>query len=183
MKTRAIGVLETRSIIKGIEASDAMLKAASVFLVFSGAVCPGKYLIIIGGEVGAIENSLLAGKKVVEEYFVDDLIIPNVSDDVFPAIGAVSKVDKLKSIAMVETFTLPGAILAADTMVKSASVSLIEIRLAKGLGGKAFVIATGEVGACEAAVDAVKNRLKGESLLIECVVIPRPHEGIKQVIF
>lgn len=37
-----IGFLELNSIAKGIEAADAVLKAAEVELIFSKAVCPGK---------------------------------------------------------------------------------------------------------------------------------------------
>jgi len=47
---KSIGVLEFRSIAKGIEATDAMLKAANVQLILSMPLCPGKYITIIGGE-------------------------------------------------------------------------------------------------------------------------------------
>ena len=45
MKTTALGALEILSIPKGMEACDAMLKAATVELVSSGTTCPGKYII------------------------------------------------------------------------------------------------------------------------------------------
>ncbi|MEG2315070.1 MAG: BMC domain-containing protein, partial [Clostridia bacterium] len=39
----SLGLLETNSIARGVEAGDAMLKAAEVKLVKAGPVCPGKY--------------------------------------------------------------------------------------------------------------------------------------------
>ncbi|MDD2715979.1 MAG: BMC domain-containing protein [Candidatus Wallbacteria bacterium] len=180
---RAIGVIELRSIAKGIESTDAMLKAADVFLIDSRPVCPGKYLIVVGGEVGSVENSVQAGEQVGSEYLVDSIVIPNVAEEVFPAINAATDVAKLEALAVVETFSLTGAILSADTMVKAAGVHLIEIRLAKGLGGKAFVLATGSVGDCKASIAAVNAEFKEKGLIIEEVVIPNPHPDLETVLF
>lgn len=180
---RAIGAIELRSIAKGIEATDTMLKTANIFTIFSGTTCPGKYLIVIGGDVGAVENSMKSGEEICQEYLVDSTIIPNVSDQVFPAIECRTQVEKLKALAIVETFSLVGSICAGDIMVKAADISLIEIRLAKGLGGKAFAIGTGNVGDCEAAINAVKEDFKENNLMIECVVIPSPHQDIEDIIF
>ena len=49
---RAIGMVELSSIARGIETSDSMLKAAQVELLRSVTVCPGKYMVIVGGEIG-----------------------------------------------------------------------------------------------------------------------------------
>ena len=46
-----IGFLELNSIAKGIEAADAMLKAAEVRLVAARPSCPGKYHVLVTGEV------------------------------------------------------------------------------------------------------------------------------------
>lgn len=180
---RSIGAIELRSIAKGIEATDAMLKTADVFTIFSGTVCPGKYLIVIGGDVGAVENSMNTGEETCSDYMVDSTIIPNVSEQVFPAIECRTDIGKLKALAIIETFSLVGSIRAGDIMVKAADISLIEIRLAKGLGGKAFAIGTGEVGDCEAAVNAVVEEFKGNDLMIENVVIPSPHAELEEIIF
>ena len=41
-----VGFLELNSIAKGVEAADAILKAAQVELTFAKPVCPGKYSIL-----------------------------------------------------------------------------------------------------------------------------------------
>jgi len=48
----AIGLVEYKTVPKGVEAADAMLKASEVRLLFSSPICPGKYVSIIFGEVG-----------------------------------------------------------------------------------------------------------------------------------
>ena len=47
----AIGILESNSIAKGIEAADAVLKAADTALLYAKPVCPGKYTILFYGDV------------------------------------------------------------------------------------------------------------------------------------
>ena len=42
-----VGFLELNSIAKGVEAADAILKAAQVELTFAKPVCPGKYSICL----------------------------------------------------------------------------------------------------------------------------------------
>ena len=54
----ALGMIETNSIPVGIEAGDAMLKAADVALVTAQAVCAGKYIVIVSGDVAAVKASV-----------------------------------------------------------------------------------------------------------------------------
>ena len=51
-----IGFLELNSIAKGVEAADAILKAAETELLFARAGCPGKYYILFTGEVAAVKR-------------------------------------------------------------------------------------------------------------------------------
>ena len=50
----AIGIVETSSIAKGFEIADSVLKAANVSLVVNRTICPGKYMVLIGGDVDAV---------------------------------------------------------------------------------------------------------------------------------
>ncbi len=56
--SQAIGILELTSIAKGMEAGDAMLKSASVHLLVSKTICPGKFLLMLGGDVGAVQQAI-----------------------------------------------------------------------------------------------------------------------------
>ena len=57
----AICMVELTSIARGIETSDDMIKAAQVTLLRGTTVCPGKYMVIVGGETGAVRAALEAG--------------------------------------------------------------------------------------------------------------------------
>ena len=49
------------------------------------------------------------------------------------------------------------------------------MRLGTGIGGKSFVIVTGEVAAVRAAIEAGISTPPAEGLVISSVVIPSPH--------
>ena len=57
MEVGVLGVLEFNSIAAGVEAMDYMVKAAPVKIVDATTICPGKFLILITGEVAAVDAS------------------------------------------------------------------------------------------------------------------------------
>lgn len=61
---QAIGMIEFNSIAEGIEAADAMLKAASVQVLTAKTICPGKFLAGVHSNVAAVEASVAAGLGV-----------------------------------------------------------------------------------------------------------------------
>ena len=60
----AIGIVETSSIAKGFEIADTMLKTANVRMVVNRTICPGKYMVLVGGEVDAVSSGVEAGLAV-----------------------------------------------------------------------------------------------------------------------
>ena len=171
----ALGMLEIVSIPKGIETGDAMLKAADVTLVEANPVCAGKYIIIITGEVAAVKSSIAAGIEVSGMKLIDQLVIPNIDPQVPRAINMCNDFESLKAVGSVEFFSLCAAVTAADAAVKAADVRLLEVRLARGLGGKGFFTITGETSDVEAAIDAVCGLEQLKGLISERVVIPKIH--------
>ena len=49
------------SIAIGVRAGDAMVKRAPVEVTYAGTVHPGKYLVLVGGDVASVEESYAAG--------------------------------------------------------------------------------------------------------------------------
>ena len=168
---RAIGMVELSSIARGIETSDSMLKAAQVELLRSVTVCPGKYMVIVGGDTGAVRASLEAGKAAGGEFVVDTLLIPSVHEQVFPAISGTVEVTDPQAVGVIEYYSIASAIEAADAAAKAAQITLIEVRTGYAIGGKGCVVLTGDVGAVRAAIDAAKQV---SELYVESTVIPRP---------
>jgi microcompartment protein CcmL/EutN len=174
----AIGVLETNVIARGILSADTIVKTANVKLLFASPVCPGKYLIIIQGSVAAVKSSLTAGSEIAGETLVNYVVIPKVHPEVFPALSATTFVDEIGAIGVIETYSAPAVIMASDEAVKSAQIKLIEIRISRAIGGKAYVVFTGEVGAVRSALEAGVNRVKGEGLVLSTAVLPAPHKDL-----
>lgn len=175
---RAIGVLESSSISKGIEAADEMLKSGVVELLESKPVCPGKYITIIYGDVGSVEASMAVGSGILSSFHVDEIIIPNVHEEVVRAVAGISNPGDFKAIGVLEFFSISGAIYAADAAVKAANVRIVDMRLGIAIGGKSFVEITGDVSAVESAVLAGKTEGEKHGLLFSYTVIPSPHKGL-----
>lgn len=88
----------------------------------------------------------------------------------------------MSALGLIETKGLVAAIEAADAMVKSADVQIIE-RHQVG-GGLVTITVTGEVSAVKAAVDAAivaVGRIDGAEL-ISSHVIPRPYDEVSTMI-
>ncbi|MBE2201108.1 MAG: BMC domain-containing protein [Anaerolinea sp.] len=175
---RAIGLVELRSIARGMLTTDVMLKAADVELLRAHVVCPGKYIILIAGTISHVKNAVAVGQEVAPEVVVDHFVLSNVHPSVFPALTATTEIEHVRAIGVVETFTLAAAIVAADTAVKAAPVDLIEIRLPFAMGGKAFTVFTGEVDAVRSAVNTAAEKLKDEGVIDSFTVIPAPHKDL-----
>ena len=171
----ALGMIECQNIPKGIEAADSMLKAADVSLLTAQAVCAGKYIVVVSGEVAAVRSSVSSGAQSAAHGLIDQLVIPNVDERVIRAMQGACDIGHVQAVGVVETFSLACAIQVADAAVKAANVEIIEVRLGRGLGGKSFVIITGEVAAVRAAIDAGIHAENTEGLVVSNVVIPSPH--------
>ncbi len=173
-----IGFLELNSIAKGIECADLILKAANVKLVFSRPSCPGKYQILFTGEVAAVKSSLEVGIENGGGNVIDSCVIPRVHPQVIKAINLSAVTDNLQAIGVMEFYSVTASVYAADAAVKAADVDLIEVRLGTGIGGKSFVVLTGEVAAVKESVECGIHAENSEGMVVSHVVIPSPHPDL-----
>ena len=174
----AIGLIESTSIAKGIEISDVMVKTAMVDILVAKSICPGKYIVLVGGDVAAVNQSVQAGLELCPQVVVDHFIIPNVDPAILPAISGGMEIDKLQAIGIFETYSVAATIEATDLAVKSASVTPVKMHLAFGIGGKSYVVLSGDVADIETAVQVGAESARSKGLLTSQVVIPRPHEQL-----
>lgn len=178
IEMNSIGIVELGSIASGMQAADIMLKTSNVELILSRTICSGKYITLIGGEVAAVNAAVNAAVETIGFGVIDNMIIPNVHREIFPALSGHTNVDMLEALGIIESFSVSSLIEAADAAVKAASVKLIEVRLAMALGGKAFCTLTGEVAAVRSAVDAGAKVIEDKGLLVNKVVIPQPRQEL-----
>lgn len=177
MQEPAIGFLEMGSIARGIVACDAMAKAAPVNVVKAHPVCPGKFIILVSGEVAPVREAMKAGVYYAGHSLVDRMIIENLHKQVIPAICAATDVDMIEAVGIIETFSLASTIVASDAACKAAEIRLIEIRLGTGLGGKGYVTFTGDLYSVEAAIKGGIDAIES-GLLLRYEIIPSPHSDL-----
>ncbi|MDR3164322.1 MAG: BMC domain-containing protein [Synergistaceae bacterium] len=170
----SIGLIEFNSIARGIESADVMLKAGTVGLVFSKPVCPGKYLTLVSGDVGAVKVSIAAGLEKGGGNVVNSLIIPRVHPNVIPAINAATEIDGTDAVGVVEYFDIASAIVGADAASKAANVKLIELRLGMGIGGKSYFSMCGQVSDVKSAAQAAMADSEERGAIVNSCVIPSP---------
>jgi len=171
----ALALIDFSSIAVGIEAADAMVKRAEIAVIRAGTVQPGRYLVLIGGTVAEVQESLDAGREVGGDTILDLVFLPNVHPEVVDAIGGGRVPGAADALGVVETTTVASAIRAADAGIKGADVRLVEVRPADGLGGKGIVLYSGLVADVEAAVEIGVGVLERPDLLVRQVVISQLH--------
>ena len=86
----------------------------------------------------------------------------------------------MEALGMIETKGLTGAIEAADTMVKTANVTLT----GREYVGAAYVVVTcrGDVGAVKAATEAGAAAARRVGELVSVHVIPSPHDEVEKIL-
>jgi len=177
----AIGVLETSSVARGIEVADAVLKEAQVEMLFATPVHPGKYVMLYTGSVQDVRASTTRGAALAGGDLVDQLVIPQVHSQVVPMIKRTGRINgTLDAVGVVETNTVASTIASADVALKTATIDLVDIRLANGLGGKSFYVLTGALSDVRSAITAGAGQAGTSGLLAREVVIPRPHPELTQ---
>jgi microcompartment protein CcmL/EutN len=169
----ALALIEFNSIAIGIRAGDAMVKKALIASIKAGTVQPGRYLVLITGQVAEVDESLRAGMEWGGDSVINTVFLPHVHPAVVQAVGGVTGTGV--ALGVIETTNVAATIQAADAGVKGAQVTLREIRLADGLGGKAFCLFQGEVQDVEAAVEIGVGALPCPAVLVSQVVIPQLH--------
>lgn len=176
----AIGLVELNSIAKGIEITDVMMKSANVALLSAKTICPGKYLVMVGGDIAAVQQSVHNGEQEAGHMRVDSFVLPNIHAAILPAISGVTPVEKRQSLGVVETFSVAACVAAADCAVKAGNVTLIRIHMAFGIGGKCYLVVNGDVSDVATAVKAASASAGEKGLLVHSTVIPRPHDALWQ---
>ncbi len=178
MKEKTVGLIELSSIAAGFQVADVVLKAGNVRLLLSRSICSGKYMILIGGETAAVQGAVEAGTEAANGCLIDHFVCPNIHPEVFAALGRTQPADPTGALGVVESFNVAALIQAADAAAKAANVTLLEIRLAMAMGGKAFVTMTGDVASVETAVAAGRRVLSETGVLVNAIVLSRPHPEV-----
>ena len=180
---KAIGMVEYKTVSTGIKAADLIVKTADVELIQAQTVCPGKFIILFTGDLSAIRVSVDAAQNTYPESLIDSFVLGNPHESLFKALTCTAEIDNVQALGVIETFTGASAIVAADHASKTAEVTVFEIRVARGMCGKSYVLLNGSVAAVTEAVESSVALIKEEGLMLDYAVIPSPSkEFVKTLI-
>ena len=88
----------------------------------------------------------------------------------------------MSALGIIETYDAASMIVSADEAANTAIVDLVELRLARGMCGKSYMMLTGEVAAVEAAIERAKMTVAKEGMYLDSSVIAHPDKQIRQAI-
>ena len=97
---QAVGVIELKSIAKGVEAADSALKSAGITLVAAHPACPGKFEIVL---TGAIADVTAAVDHVTERFgntLVDSSVMGRIDERVIAALFGTQSVKRPASVSI-----------------------------------------------------------------------------------
>jgi bacterial microcompartment shell protein len=168
----AVSLWEFSSIAEGVLLADLIAKGAPVTAITTGTAHPGKYIVLVAGDTA----SVVVANEIVDEAnaatLVDRMFLADIAPAVAKALVAETNTVQIDAEAagVVETTTVAAAIESADAAVKDADVTLSCLRMADGLGGKAFFVVDGTIGEVTSSVNAASTRAGDR--LVRSIVIP-----------
>ncbi|WP_142414325.1 BMC domain-containing protein [Hathewaya massiliensis] len=169
---RALGIVELNSIAKGIELTDIILKSSEIEILYSKHTCPGKYMIIITGDVASIEEAIDNAMPKGEKNIIGSFILPNAHEDLINGINKKFNID-VKAIGVMEFTSIASGIIALDKALKSGQVKIIRFNLGNLIGGKCYFVITGFVSDVEESMKNAENSIDSKKILNK-IVIPSP---------
>ncbi len=179
---KALAMVEYKTVSSGMTAADLMLKTADVEIVEANTVCPGKYIVLISGILSSVRAAVDAAKAHYPDTLIDSFVLGNPHPTIFDAIYGTAVIDNPHALGVMETYSSSAAIVAADVAAKTAMVDLIELRLARGMCGKSYLLLTGEVAAVTAAIERAVAATGDNGMFLDSSVIPNPDPQMWQSI-
>lgn len=180
---KSIGAIEFKSIAKGIEVSNEMVKKSFVEVLYLKSICPGKFLIIISGETSYVNDCIEYGISLGNKYIVDSFIINNISEEIINGLKhKYQKLDNIKSVGVVETNKVCAGIKMLDKTLKSGDVVLLKLQLSFAIAGKLVYIVGGDLGSLEYAIEESKSVVKDKDIIYTTIIPSVDSEVIKNLI-
>lgn len=179
--SEAIYIVEFKSISRGVSMLDAMLKAASVTLLHADAICIGKYLVVVGGDVAEVKEAQKAILKE-EKGFLAERLITGTHPAIMQYFARVkeSPVQAPTSIGLVECTNISTGFFTLDCALKSGVVDLLKVWMGTFVGGKMCYVLGGEVSDVTAATKMVEQMMEESSGLVGIEVIASPDSVVME---
>ena len=75
--SKAIGMVEYKTVSSGVTAADAMVKTSEVDIIEAQTVCPGKYIAVISGDLSAVKAAVDTAKTNYGMHLINSFVLGN----------------------------------------------------------------------------------------------------------
>jgi len=150
----ALAALEVSSIARGVFVVDALTKRASVRMLRADPVTPGKLLLLFAGGVAEVQESFEAAIEAAGDRVLDRLLLTHAHPAIVPALDGLASPVLSGALGILEFSTVCATLGAADAALKEAEVTLMAMHLARGIGGRGYLVFCGSQDAVEASLEA-----------------------------
>lgn len=173
----ALGIVELNSIAKGIEITDIMLKSAELEVIYSRNICPGKYMIILTGDIGSVDESIEILKQLDNKYILATFILPNADKRIIDGINKKYNNIEIKAIGVMEFTSVAYGIIALDKALKNGQVEIVKFILGNLVGGKCYFIITGFLSSVSESMKVAKELIDSKKIVYS-TIIPSPDKNL-----
>lgn len=177
-----VGAVELSSIAAGVMVLDAMVKESPIRVHLAQPSSAGKYFILFTGEVEEASRALDVGVGRADGALIDHLLLPAAAPSLQHALTEATAASTLSlplpALGILETFSAPSLLGAADTAAKTGEIAIEEVHLLQGIGGKSTAIFSGDLESVRVALEAGADFARERELLARDVLIPRPDAAI-----
>lgn len=174
---KSIGGIELRSISKGIEVTDFMVKKAQVEIIYFRSICPGKFIALVSGNEGEVKVAIDYGVDLGQKYVVDSFVVNNVHEEIISSIKGKYIECKKGAIGIVETSSVCSGLQALDRVLKESNVTIVKIQLAFVIGGKFVFTVSGELSDIQNGIEVMKSIINNNKI-INISIVPSPDDQI-----
>ena len=106
--------------------ADSMVKTCEVSIIEAQTVCPGKYIVIITGDLSAVTSAVDNAKTMHGKHLINSFVLGNPHESIFPAIYGAAEIKDVSALGIIESYDASSIIVAADEAAKTAIVDLID---------------------------------------------------------
>lgn len=109
-----------------------------------------------------------------EDKCIDSFVLGNPHRSIFPAIYGTTQVEEISALGTSWRPMMRHPSSKQQIRLQTAIVDLIELRIAKGMCGKSYMLLTGEVSAVEASIERAKELVAEKGMYMDSSVIAHP---------
>lgn len=176
----AIGIVEFYEIAIAIAGLDCAVKNNSIQILNAEMICPGGYLIIFGGKYAEVYGAVRILRDKYSAVIKESILIGNLSEGI---LNWKQCQERAEALGIIETKDAASIVYAADEAIKTSNISVKEMRLARGIGGKGIVVLDGEIAETIVAVEKAANLCRCRGVLVSSAVVTNPHEQTYKALF